>query len=361
MMQKKTVAIISLSIFIALCWAFILAVKWTDKTVYVYAHNFESSPGVRLMDPNQVIFEIISQGTNRVNVKWDKTEIYHKGRCCVKMRENSPNVQVLAQVNDGESYPLVIDSGATKYLAATDSLVLDAGLEIFPIDELGKNIGGICHLDQLKIGNLTIVLPACEYWLAHYERRVLGLTIWKEKKLNLCLNLMKEFSYILFDNVNREVEFATNNSFNPQDSNQWHQYPMTIEHDEKHKARLIVDIAIAGRPHHIEFDTGASPGLILTDNIWSKFSCGLQIRLQEKGQLKTPLSGWLPCRTITVEKITLGNISINDARIHVIADDNPFGQDEFTLGTGFFKETVIVLDFEHNLLWVSNPLQPAAL
>jgi len=42
--------------------------------------------------------------------------------------------------------------------------------------------------------------------------------------------------------------------------------------------------------------------------------------------------------------------------IHVIADDNPFGKDEFTLGTGFFRETVIVLDFEHNLLWIRNPI-----
>jgi hypothetical protein len=61
-----------------------------------------------------------------------------------------------------------------------------------------------------------------------------------------------------------------------------------------------------------------------------------------------------------VEQLTLGNISTNDTMIHVIADDNPFGKDEFTLGIGFFGETVIVLDFERNLLWIRNPLQPAA-
>jgi len=355
-MRKKTVVIISLITFTALCWALILAVKWTDKTVYVYSHDFESSPGIRLMDPNHVIFEVISQESNRVNVKWDKTEIHHTGRCRVKMREESPNVQVLAQVNDGKIYPIVIDSGATKYLAATDSLVLDAGLEIFPIDELGKNIGGLCHLDQLRIGTLTIVHPACEYWLSHYERRVLGQTIWKEKKLNLGLNLMKEFSYILFDNVTREVEFATNNSFNPQDSNQWHQYPISIERNEKQHTRLIVDIPLAGQTQRIEFDSGASPGLILTESIWAKISSGLHILNQEKDQLRTPLSGWLPSRKITVEQLALGNISINDAMIHVIADDNPFGKDEFTLGIGFFRETVIVLDFERKILWVRNPI-----
>ncbi|MCP4258656.1 MAG: hypothetical protein GY774_14315 [Planctomycetes bacterium] len=359
-MRKKTVAIILLITFITLCWGFIVAIKWTDKMVYVYAHDFESSPGIRLMDPNHAIFEIISHETKRVNVKWEKTEIHHQGRCRVKMRENSPNVQVLAEVNDGKIYPVVIDSGATKYLAATDSLVLDAGLEIYPIYELGKNIGGLCYIEQLKIGTLTIVHPACEYWLAHYERRVLGHTIWKEKKLNLGLNLMKEFSYILFDNVTREVEFATNTSFNPQDSNQWHQYPMAIERDEKQYARLMVDIPLVGQTQRIEFDTGAAPGLILTESIWKQFSSDLQIHHQKKELLATPLSGWLPCRQITVEQLTLGNILINDARIHVIADDNPFGRDEFTLGTGFFKETVIVLDFERNILWAKNPLQSSS-
>jgi len=334
--------------------------KWTDKTVYVHVYDLESSQGVRLMDPNHVIFEIISLETNRVNVKWDKTEIRHKGRCRVKMLENSPNVQILAEVNDGKIYPVVIDSGATKYLAVTDSLVVDAGLEIYPIYELGKNIGGLCHLKQLKIGTLTIVHPACEYWLAHYERRVLGHTTWQEKKINLGLGLMKEFSYILFDNVTREVEFAANNSFNPQDINQWHQYPTTIEHDEKQNAGLIIDIPLVGHQRRLKLDTGAGPGLILTENIWAKLSSDLQVHHQEKDQLRTPLSGWLPSNKITVEQLTIGNISINDARIHVIADDNPFGQDEFTLGMGFFKETVIVLDFERNLLWISNPPQPAA-
>jgi hypothetical protein len=172
---------------------------------------------------------------------------------------------------------------------------------------------------------------------------------------------MKEFSYILVDNVTREVEFAANRSFNPQNNNRWHQYQMTIEHDEKQFADLIIDIPLVGHPRRIKLDTGAGPGLILTEKIWAKLSSDFQTRHQEKDKLRTPLSGWLPCRKITVEQLALGNISINDAQIHVIADDNPFGQDEFTLGMGFFKETVIVLDFERNLLWIRNPPQPAAL
>lgn len=359
-MRKKTIAIISLWALITLCWALILVMRWPDKTVYVYTDDLESVPGVRMLDSNNDFFEIISREPNRVNVKWEKTDIYLKDSCRVKMRENSPNLQVLAQVNNGKSYPVVIDSGVTKYLTVTDSVVLDSDLAIYPIDGLGKNVGGLCHIEKLKIGTLTIAHPACVYWLAHYERRVLGHTTWEEKKINLGLGLMKEFSYILIDNVTREVEFAANNSFNPQDNNQWHQYPMTIEHDEKPNAGLIVDIPLVDQPRRIKLDTGASPGLILTESIWTTFSSDLQIRHQKKERMATPLFGWLPCRMITVEQFILGNISINDARIHVIADDTPYGHDEFTLGMGFFRETVIVLDFERNLLWVRNPLQSLA-
>ena len=135
---------------------------------------------------------------------------------------------------------------------------------------------------------------------------------------------------------------------------------MTIEHDEKPNAGLLVDIPLVGQPRRITLDTGAGPGLILTERIWAKISQGLQLLHQEKARLATPLFGWLPCKMITVEKLTLGNIPINDARIHVIADDTPYRQNEFMLGIGFFRETVIVLDFERNLLWVRNPLQSLA-
>jgi hypothetical protein len=42
------------------------------------------------------------------------------------------------------------------------------------------------------------------------------------------------------------------------------------------------------------------------------------------------------------------------ATVHVTEDDNPFGPDDLTLGMSYFRDTVIVLDFRHNRLWIRN-------
>ncbi|MBN1803965.1 MAG: retropepsin-like domain-containing protein [Sedimentisphaerales bacterium] len=312
-------------------------------------------PEIRSWDPNNGIFEIISREPNRVNIKWEKTDIYLKDSCRVKMRENSQGVEVLGQINNRKSYPVRIDTGATGYLAVTDSLVPDADLEIYPVDDIGRNVGGLCLIKKLKLGTLTIVHPACVYWLAHYERRVLGYTTWQEKKINLGLGLLREFSYILIDNVTREVEFAVKNPFNPQDSNQWHQYPMVTGDDEKQSSRLKLDIPLAGESRRIELDTGADSGLVLTEKMWAEISTGLQLLDEEQSQLATPLFGLLSCRKITVERFDVGNISINNAQVSIIANDTPYGHENFVLGMDFFIETVIVLDFKRNTLWIRNP------
>jgi len=354
-MRKKTIVTISLLIFSTLCWAFILAMNYTGQLLFVQARDIDGRPGIRLLDPNNSIFEITSREPNRVNIKWEKTDIYLKGSCRVKMLENSWNIKVLGQVNNGKSYPVVIDTGVTDCLTVTDSLVRAADLEIYPVDGLGRNVGGLCHIKKLKLGTLTIAHPACVYWLAHYERRVLGYTTWQEKKINLGLGLLREFSYILIDNVTREVEFAVKNSFNPQDNNQWQQYRMVTEHNEKQSSKLIIDIPIAGESRQIELDTGAASGLILTEKIWAEVSVDLRQLHEEQAQLATPLLGLLSCRKITVKELSLGSISINDAQVNIIANDTPYGHDNFVLGMDFFKETAIVLDFKRNTFWIRNP------
>jgi hypothetical protein len=249
---------------------------------------------------------------------------------------------------------VVIDSGHPKGLGVTDTVVTDSRLEIYPM-KFSWNIGGLCHAARIEIGEMTMTNPLCHYMLGHYEKKLLGRTIWKEEKILFGLELMRKFAYILIDDVASEIEFCAKGSFQADSNQSWSQYSMSIERDEQNQQRLMVEIPIAGQPRRVELDTGAASGLILTENIWPKIAPGLQVRRQEKDRLGTPLAGWLPCKKITVDQLTIGNISISDARIHVTAKDYLFGQDDFTLGMGFFIDTVIVLDFERGLMWIKNP------
>jgi hypothetical protein len=72
-MRKKTIAIISLGAFAALCWTFIIffsafitgyrvfkwAAKSTERVVFVEKANLESEPGISVLDSNNPFFKVI--------------------------------------------------------------------------------------------------------------------------------------------------------------------------------------------------------------------------------------------------------------------------------------------------------------
>lgn len=117
----------------------------------------------------------------------------------------------------------------------------------------------------------------------------------------------------------------------------------------------MVSIPIAGQFRRIMLDIGAGPGLILTEKLWAKISGELQVLSTKKSRLSTPIHGWVPCNNIVVKQLAVGNVLIRNAKICVMPNDTPYGENDFTLGIGFFKGTVVVLDFKYQLLWVKSP------
>ena len=55
-----------------------------------------------------------------------------------------------------------------------------------------------------------------------------------------------------------------------------------------------------------------------------------------------------------VEELNIGNRRIPNAPIDISSDDSILGPDKFLLGMGCFEDTIIVLDFEHNLFLVKQ-------
>lgn len=351
------------SLIIIFIWAAIISyialnmmLRHTTKTIFVQDSDFKSKYNVHVPDANKDIFKKIRRSEpNRIDVDWGETNIYLNGLCRVKICENHQNLIVMGELPNGKSYPVIIDSGFAQYMGVTDTVVADAKLEIQPVEGLGNNTGGFCFIPQLKIGNLTIVSSPCVYWLGHYERHVFGIPIWKEKKIYLGLNLLRQFKHITIDYIAKEVEFSGKGTFNPDNPNEWFQCPFKIEMNSNKQAKLILDISVAGQLPSIPLDTGAGPGLILTEKLWSKISSGLHLLQEEKSKLATPY-GYLPCKKITVKELKVGDMLIRDANVYVVPNDNPRGEDDHTLGMGFFKETITVLDFDKNLMWVKKEI-----
>ena len=363
-MRKKTLIIVSVSTLAVLWWvSFNLAVfcgfyalgkvvKSGERVVFVRRSNLESEPGVRVLDANNRYFQVTRMDPNRIDVRWKGTEIYLKEPKCRLKKLDSNLVHVTARLNDRQ-YPLLIDSGLSPALVVNDMVVIDNKLEIFPFETEEPTIAGCCHLDKIEIGDLTISTPVCLYTLNHYETRKLGRTQWKEREIILGLDLLCKFRYFLVDNIHSEVEFSIRESFQPDNIEMWQCYNMSVETTAKNAKAIIIRIPIAGEMTEARLDTGTSWGLAMTENAWGEYSTKFQI-LKESRERARFFYGWKDVRKITVSEFSIGDKSMTDASI-LILDDSVFKESFILIGMDYFKNTVVVIDFEHNLLWVRKP------
>ncbi|NIP23770.1 MAG: hypothetical protein GWN67_15830 [Phycisphaerae bacterium] len=367
-MRKRTIAIVTLVVIAGMGWVLIVfssavfigykKLTWADKSTrleLIQSDNLESVPGVRVLDANNPFFKVTQREPNRIGIKWAETKLVLKNQTCRIAQLGTGMVMVMGQLNDDKEYPTIIDTGNPMWLIVSDTVVADGKLEIYPIQEVDKDIGGFCHVSGVQIGDMAIINPMCHYALGHYERRVLGRTIWKQRDMNLGLGLIRKFLYVLIDNITCEVEFCTKGGFEAEPNESWSQYSMSIEKDELDQERLMVYIPIAGQTRKVVFDTGFNCGLTTTEKIWEKLSDDLTMLRIRNSRLATP-EGIVACRKITVEKLQVANASINNAIIFVESIDTPFGEKFLTLGMGYFQDTVIVLDFERGLMWIKDPL-----
>jgi hypothetical protein len=308
------------------------------------------------MDPNAGGIEIVKVNNNNgIKVNWAPVGIHlnDTGKCRVR-QVGKFNLQVRGRLPNGNEYPVVVDSGNPAHMAVITTVVLENALPVLPFKQLPKGQGGFCRLGELRIGDMRIVNPPCRYWTGHYERRFLSWTTWKQKNISLGLGLMPSFVYILIDNISREVEFSVE-GFISEPNEAWASYPMIIEPGEHGNRRLMVDIPVAGQRTHLMLDTGAGPGLILTEKMWAKISDGLHVVSRAKSFVSSPADGRVRCKKVVVKELRVGKALIPNAAVFVMAHENPYGENDFTLGMGFFKHTMVVLDFGHNLLWIKSP------
>jgi len=208
-------------------------------------------------------------------------------------------------------------------------------------------------LDKIEIGDVTITAPPCLYTLNHYETRVLGRTLWKQRQAILGLELLRRFSYFLIDNISSEVEFGTQNSFQVDAVEMWDRYDMFVEEAAENAKDIIIRIPIAGEITEAKLDTGTSWTLAMTEHIWDDYSTKLQVLKESKEQAQF-FYGLKNVRKITVSKFSIGDKSMVDAPI-IILDNSVFKESFILIGIGYFKDTIVVIDFERSLVWVRKP------
>jgi len=362
-MRKKTVAIVSLWAFVALCWALVIGWRLLDRSgvlderiVYVETADPASRPGVPILDANNAFFTVMKAEPNRVEVQWSRTEIHGEHPICRVKRLDGPATSVMGTLNGERQYPILIDTGCNQGLIVNDVVALESGLGLCPIDvELGSGLGGFCHVDEIEIGGMTIRKPPCCYTRGHYERRAFGKPTQKERQVILGLNLMRGFRYLLIDNVASEVEFGLGQSFAPDPNESWWQFPMSIETEGWNRLRALVEMPIAGQTRRIMIDTAASWNLYVSRSIWKELS--REVNIIETSQSRSKMfRGWTDVEKVTVEQFQIGQRTLSRATIAVVDESAAWKSDNFLLGMDNFADTAIALDFEDNRFWIREPL-----
>jgi hypothetical protein len=261
--------------------------------------------------------------------------------------------------NGNKKYPIVLDTGASQGLFVNDIHVLENRLLIYPLQKSKADSNafsfGICYIPQLRIGQMTLLNFPCLYLQRHLELQFFSVPIVKDDSIIMGLTALREFNCIIFDNINKEVEFLCDQTFKPEQKSLWSKYPLSIEEDDFGNAFLFVQIPVAGEPMKVQVDTGSGNGLALSEELWAKISPRVQKIMLKNGSDLYPYIGRLTCRKGIIEQLQVGNKLIPNAIISVFPLQSPLLHDcNAILGMQFFHDSVIVLDFENLILWVRN-------
>jgi len=264
---------------------------------------------------------------------------------------------VEGELGKGKKYPVVLDTGASPALVVNDIHIVENKLAICPLGTNNDDSGswGVCRLPELRIGEIRLADWLCFYREQHAEVQIFGLPIGTGKEIIAGLPALQKFKYIVFDSIKKEVEFSLENSFECGQPDLWAQYPFVIEQGWGGNVFLLVEIAIAGEQIELQLDTGSGRGLAIAEELWEKIRERIPDVKLCKGRDLYPYIGWLSCKRGIISKLEVGGRTVKDAKISIFPNDSDLiEQCEGLLGMQYFQDTVMVLDFERNLMWVKN-------
>jgi len=309
-----------------------------------------------LIDPNTGPLKMTVEG-KRIKSFNTKPIIELSEPCRIKLASDS-HIVVTGQAPKGSKCRVSIDSGFPGFCMLSDNIVRENSLHIYPTE--GGQVEGVCYLPSLQLGKATICDVPCYYTKKLRELQLFGIPINRLKKVWVGIRLMRDFKYIVLDNSQGEIELSAKQSFIPVHPNCWIQYPFKIEKDINGELRLMVKIPIAGENLWILFDTCSSPGLSVDAEFWAKLSERAKTVKIKDSKNQYYQTGLVDCQRAIVSELTIGHRIIANAEVVFFPEDKPheiqIGNKSYkfpnVLGMGYFKDTVIALDFEHGLLWV---------
>ena len=325
--------------------------------------DLANNPNVRLIDDSEKAIRIEFQQNGDSNdiasVKYIGTSIELSNTCRAKYQDFYfrflDMITVSGQLPNGKEYSVWIDTGYGGAVLTNGITILENNLAVYPT---GRNLKGefvgVCHLPELQIGHVKVMNPPCEYLQIHWEWNVLGLPLWKQKGVFVGLRLLESFSYILFDNINKEIEFSVEKAFEPSEAGDWQSYPLELVESDRGYPRLMVDIPIAGENQRIMFDTCGRYGIVIGPELWQKISASSKNIKARKDRFRSGFMGWLPCQKAKIPRLDIAGQVVRNADVIILDEDSPYLTEPGYISMKYFKNSMVVFDFRQKLMWVKK-------
>jgi predicted aspartyl protease len=252
---------------------------------------------------------------------------------------------------DGRKYPVVVDTGASQPVLVKNVHVRQNNLRVQTLktSALGGRKIGLCYLPELDLSTIRLIDWPC----LRLASQSAGLGV-RDDFVIVGLPVLREFKYVVFDNIDGQIEFSPDKVFEPDEADTWEQFPMWLEEDFSGNVFLFARITVDGIEMELQLDTGSGRGLAISEELWEQIPEDKQVRLRSAKELY-PYIGNLNCRRGTVAELSLGNSKVHNVPVSVFADDSPLVEDcGGLMGMELFRNTIIVIDFENELLWVKR-------
>jgi hypothetical protein len=316
--------------------------------------DVNSNTTLPLIDPNNGPLKMtLESNTIAINTR---PVIDLKETCKVKYNPlpfEECYIIVAGQLAKNYQCRVLIDTGYPLLGMLSYNIVQENKLPVYPIEETSPG-GGVCYLPYLRIGRATIHDVACVYQNKQWELQLFSVPVIKPRVVLFGLQLMREFKHILFDGVHKELTLSAKQSFRPTQDSTWQQYPFKIEEDATKSLRLMVDFPIEGKNYHIALDTGDGAGLVVDTAFFDKLSKDIKVAAKKQNLKRAFYQyGWVDCRKVVLPELDFCHRKIKNVQIIIRLDDTAFKCPNF-VGMQCFEDTVFVLDFERELLWVKD-------
>ena len=242
-------------------------------------------------------------------------------------------------------YIAYLDTGCPGTFILTSDIILDNKLPILPLQNF--TFQGFCRIPVLNIGSAQIKDAVGFYHEQQWQFRIFNIPLYKHPAIILGRDFINSFDYVKFDNVNQEVIFSKDEAFKPDNPRVWASYPFT--EDPNRDNTIMVQMSINGKVFEVAFDScGDKPGLRLNEKDWQIINQKSSIKRLRKSNYYSYQAGYVSFQKATVSEILVGEKILKDT--DVLISDDP--EHLSVISLGYFQDTIVVLDYVNNLMWI---------